>query len=327
MSKRDYVCKLMHIKEQVRAMVKDQILNSELAKPIYNTQSHLETDAKFKNMFTAYRRKKYSVKSRAAKHAFIPIFFLLFLLHEALFTDDSHYIAKSLFFLFLFTASMHFLKKVIGYNPMEAIGTRFFLDSETSKHLAKVRKYDAVQTFANHRGVLSPWRLIWSDKQLEEAMSDLDMHVMEHEVMLCALYAIKYEVFDCLAISAITMLKLVEAKIPLRLERFGRNKGDCYGHNFIVVNRAEKSDSNDIKTWNDDSYILCPWYNVCKSAADIKKDPKFFLEYPLFRVTNIEVIADIQGDKPPKAYKIYLNKLNDTLEQYSKGLQINAYNI
>lgn len=130
--------------------------------------------------------------------------------------------------------------------------------------------------------------------------------------MIRALFAVKNNSFDCVAISALLILELIRRKVPVLIEQVYKFGPFEDAHSSIMVNHT-RGNLCDIDSLNPDFFIIDPWYRVCLEVATIWKDRDFFCKYPLLDPRDKIVSTAIMGNNPPRGYTEYLSKLDSVL--------------
>ncbi|MBB70919.1 MAG: hypothetical protein CMF50_00800 [Legionellales bacterium] len=101
-------------------------------------------------------------------------------------------------------------------------------------------------------------------------------------------FCLRNNAFDCVHISHIVIMMLVRGAYIGRIERFVTdNETSALAgriHSYMVINRTDGS-YHDLASWNDDAWVIDPWYGVCQSIDDIRKTDgglvTFLQMYPL----------------------------------------------
>jgi hypothetical protein len=287
--------------EEIHALVAGKIPSS-LNTPIQNARN-LE-DAR--NIFFQLSQEEIRSKKKqtAAKYMF-PLSLICAAYLAYLYQDESpcrtdHMVRDFIFGLFVLLIAKKY-QLTFGSVPLQSVGAHLFLSSEEAKQLDLEEKFDKTQLQVRSPFLLG--RKFYGN-----------INYLEQDAITRALLGVKNGVFDCVAISALVMLKLIEEGISCPIERVAKMGNDAQDpHSFVVVNRTEGT-INNVHSWNLDAILIDPWYGVYKTAEEIQTDSNFFLTYPLLHPGDKRVMVCVAGNAPPAGYRYYLDKLNGLLD-------------
>lgn len=134
--------------------------------------------------------------------------------------------------------------------------------------------------------------------------------------------------FDCVSISGLVMLLFMKQQIPGYIERVKYNPEDetpkDSPHSYIVVNRTQGTVDN-FESWNNDAIIIDSWYGICKTVKEIRKDPDFFLKYPLLDPFHKDSEVRYEHLNIRRDCTEYLVQLEEALEQENSEEQRSRY--
>lgn len=296
------ICKEVY--EEVRSIAQGKIVNETLSFPIIGAISESDAKQKYRQKQAAHLARQSSPKVLAARNWITLLLACIFLV-ELLRKEQ-----RSLIWLLLLVVSIKaskFHHQTFNTLPLESIGTDYLLSKDVAKEVELNRKFDEYLAKTQPaKGSL----FFFTDKESETAKQDGQIPESEHDAITRALHGVKNGFFDCVSISALVILKLIEKKIPVKIERFHqRGRNTDMPHSFVVV---------------DDFFIIDPWHCIFTTREKIERDPHFFLKYPLMNITRqtgkvVEVKADSKG------YQDYLKLLENYLEsseQYRSRLKI-----
>ncbi len=289
---------------EISKLVQNKIVNAALGTPIHNA---LTSEEAMEEYLKRLRKNDYDLKKIAVKNWFPIMLAMCATLHYAT-NEKANYsgLAATLLICFMIISSY----KIFGQAPLEAFGKNFLKEKEAYQ-LDLEFKQQKVLLQRKRAGLLGYFSF-FSD--LNELFYESGLNPMEHESIVSALFAVKNGSFDCVAISAIAILKLAECGISNieRVYKIGSNIQDP--HSYVVVNRTQGA-INNIITWNDDSIIFDPWYGVFITAKALKENPQFFIQYPLLEPTK-KVFAKIPSQFYSSQYMTrMLHKFNGLVAQ------------
>lgn len=299
--------------------IKNNVVNKELAYPTENQEINNFEQAKqeYLRRFNEYFKKINGPRALAAKYWILPAVFFCLLLHEFFIKEEANLSAP---FIITFMLALFTLKYQTLFTDMpfqyRSVGS-FFLKPEELKLCEYSNKMNkTIKQTSNLMGPYSSLVCFFNkDKNLNKALRSFSVTHYEHQAILRGLIGIKNKVFDCISLSALLTLKLIEKEIPLSIERIIKNGNAFDGHSYIIVNRDAESELTNMDTWNDSCFIIDAWYELFISAKEIKQNKDFLLRYPLLNPYDKVAVMRIMGDNPPESYKDYLASLNNLLNQ------------
>ncbi len=245
--------------------------------------AHNAKDAEDKLFELVLEENSPTTKERIAKYSFLIFIFCVACLVLASRSESKYPTGAALGISILLALMTKQYQKNFASIPFQSVGARLFLDSQRAQHIALDTKIEQslhqvgrVGSFFHTSSGARRFHSFNRDITLENALNDSDIYDLEHSAMVLALFCVQNGAFDCVAISALVTLKLIEKKIPAPIERIakpGTNVWDA--HSFIIVNRSQ-GNPKDIATWNTDCIIIDPWYGICKKTGEIQADLTFF---------------------------------------------------
>jgi len=297
--------KCQDVHDEVVEITREHIINKKLAEKL-NARDSEQAFNQYTQRYDTWHKQFSSFEMLVAHYG--PFFLLImgaaFWAQNTIAEKESSYYPLAIFLVFIMFSYQQLFKTV----PFSSMG-RFFL-SQNKKKLAVLKE--------NY------------DKTIQQAKNAVCLY---HEpgfrgsgvddALLRGLFGIKNKAFDCIAIAAIVVLKLYKSKPLVRIEWVANKPGETItGHSYVIVNRrGTEKNLNDFSTWNDDCWIVCPWYEICKSVKTIKEEEKkgktnFFNQYLLLDPRDKEMLLTIPEKIPKhleKAIDKYQELLNDLL--------------
>ncbi len=217
--------------------------------------------------------------------------------------EDIHTLLRPIMLAVVLTALILFYETTIGPLPLQRTVNKCLLPKKEYEQQQKYIDFRLARSEAARKGPRSGWGLLINNPKLEKIFQERKIHVMIQESILIALSSIKYKSFDCVAITGIVLLKLIEQKVPYTLKWYYKPGNHFDGHNFIIA-----SDSDQ------DNFIIDPWHGVCTNAKQMDSDSDFLLSYPLLSTDDKEVLATIKPDDF-RHYQGYIDMLNEALSK------------
>jgi hypothetical protein len=166
---------------------------------------------------------------------------------------------------------------------------------------------------------VSPYHSLrfFNPNPLDKALTFNQMDYFEYNAIMRGLFGLQNSSFDCVSISALVMLALIEQQIPFTIMRIKPANPSVYSHHYVIVNLSPQSKLRDVTTWNDDTILVDPWYGICTSAKEIKGDRDFFNRYPLLLPGDKVISCSIQGNTNSPSYLFALNLFKQLREKHA----------
>ncbi len=215
-----------------------------------------------------------------------------------------------------------------GAMPFEYIGTKLLLNKSNSEFRDKERKHTMTCLQAKRMHPYSSL-LFFSSTPLSQS-NEIDF--LEYDAIMRGLFGLKNKSFDCVSISALVMLKLIEQQIPASIMRVrpddtGGNPS-IKSHHYVLVNFSSGCKLRDVTTWNDDAILIDPWYGICISAKEIKENKEnFFNLYPLLDPSDKVVSTRVQGDTHSAGYQFAIDRFKELREGYAERVEYSPSHI
>jgi hypothetical protein len=294
----------------IKELVQHQIVNEQLAQPIdVNTLP----DQTFENAKNALLKK---TKVLQDPRVYLARFWLALFtvvmteMHKEHDLEDSKTILQPIVLFASIVALICFYESKIGALPLQGSVNKLLLPKKEFEQQQKYINHEYARNEAARKSPLSGWGLIFNEKKLEKIFQERKIPVNIHESILIALSSIKYKSFDCVAITALVLLKLIERTVPCTLKWYYKPGNDVDGHNFIIAT------DND-----DNSFITDPWHGVCTDAGQMILDPNFLLSYPLLSTDDKEILVTIKPEDF-KYYQGYIDMMNEALPKQIRDLTV-----
>lgn len=120
------------------------------------------------------------------------------------------------------------------------------------------------------------------------------------EVLNRAISGVRNQVFDCIAISGMGILKLIQNEILVQIERCYRRGDVDNPHSFLKLTPII-----DGVHQPDDCIWFDPWYGILRKESEIRQQSDFFQQYPLLNDDDMqtEIISD--GKELEQVYEKY----------------------
>ena len=296
-----------HTFKLVSELIENKVVNKDLA--WLNKNDYLQG-------YHAWDKRINGLKPTAAKYWLLFLVLAALLAKELIQNDRPNYISvlmlDLLFGIFLKTHQRYF-----GTIPFQSVGTMLFLNKADERLCENDRQYEITHLQVKNASLLSPLRL-FSSNFLDKAFESGKLDFYEHDAILRCFFGLKNKSFDCVNISVLLFLSLIEIELPTSILRIKPATPNIYGHHYVLTNFSDKSNLRDIATWNDDALIVDPWYEVCVTAREINNDKDFFIRYPLLNPHDKIIAARVWGNKPSQVYKDAVVKMKQLRDQFEK---------
>lgn len=290
---------------EVKELVKGQIVNADTAAPIDLEKDNPQTIDEAKKIVC--KRGSWSSHPKMYIAEFW-LAFVLFAIEECYIyrqANDFTDLLRPLPHFFMLCILVIFYKITIGQLPLQTTVNKLILNKREyhKKHLHD--QYYNARAAADRKGPCNGWGLIFNSKELEEMYKIKQIPVLIHESIVLALSALKYKSFDCMGISALILLKLIEKNNNYTLKWYYKLGSDFDGHNFIVAEQ------------NNNGFVPDAWYDVCTDVLQIHAKNEFLLKYPLLSLEDKTLAVTI---KPQDYvyYEGYIRMLNKELTPMNK---------
>ncbi|HSW93410.1 MAG TPA: hypothetical protein VLJ15_03540 [Gammaproteobacteria bacterium] len=301
------VCKRVY-KEITTLITRSNIINRRLAQPITSNELQICGNGKeaYYQRVLALNSEKNSLSIKAVKMGSLLVFsllvgFSLLLVQDTEKRSSNSFIDFSLlgFILALFHKS-HFQNF-----PLELTGNQLFFSKKMNEDCRLEDRYN--QYMAQTRNSF-------------QCYHPTNNSVL-NESILRGIYGVKNNVHDCVSISAIVLMKLIQTGQYMKIEWLHQEGKNYDGHFYIVVNR-QKGKLHQLNTWNDDAWIIDGWYDFCISAKKIKEDENFFQHYPVLTPERKIVLVDIDETN----WQEWKDKLAKSCQRLEAVLKTGYYN-
>lgn len=293
----------------VRDLVKDQIANVEWASPIEPDTLSDKTIAGAKEFL--YQKNQDDINYKIYSARFFIILTALIMIEMGLNFDEENpsTILKPIAHSILLMALLFYYETKIGPIPLEGNLNKLILPKKEYEKRQRYINLEYMRNDAIRKSPLKGWSLIFAGEKLERMFEIRDINPMIHESIVFALSSLKHKSFTCVSVAAVTLLKLIEQKVPYTLNWYYKPGNSFDGHNFIIATDNEKN-----------SFIVDPWYGVCADSEQMSVDD-FKLQYPLLALADKAVLATITPNHF-KYYRGYIELLNEAMPQSKRDLRV-----
>lgn len=287
----------------IKTLVRNNIANEEMS---FVTKDNY--DEAFKQEVARYRNPKVHL----AKRWLSITAFVFLILNECLKQENANYYFVLQMGLLLVMFECTYEKRFIN-PPLESIGTQLLLDKKEA-HFIDCTSRNTI-SFKQAESLSFPG---FFQKTFLDSAFLKDMDYQEFNAMWRGLLSLKNNAFDCVSISVLVILSLIEKELPCIIQRARALPGNL-SHFYTMVNLSESSDFQQVSTWNDDAILLDPWYRISITAKALKADKDFFENYPLLDPKNKKLSKAIYANNPPPGYLLAMEKFQILREEYQSG--------
>lgn len=293
----------------VRDLVKDQIGNVEWATPIKLNTLPDKTIEGAKEFLYKKNQDSINYKTYSARFFIILATLIMIEMGSDLDEENPNRMLKPIGYSIFLMMLLFYYEVTIGPIPLEGNFNKLIL---TKKEYEKRQRYinlEYVQNDAIRKTPLKGWSLIFAGEKLNRMFEIQNINPLVHESIVFALSSLKYKSFTCVGVTAVTLLQLIEQKVPYTLKWYYKPGNSFDGHNFIMATDNKQN-----------SFIVDPWYGVCIDSNEMSIDD-FELQYPLLTLADKAVLATI---KPTDFhyYQGYIDLLNEAMPQNKRDLRV-----
>ncbi|MGA2655779.1 MAG: hypothetical protein ABSF18_07365 [Gammaproteobacteria bacterium] len=294
---------------EVKNLVSGRIINAKNAAPIDITTHQVTTLKQAKDVLLKRNQGLGDPRIYIAQFWLVLAFLIIKEINALNNTPNIEGFFRPIMFAFLLVVLVIFYEITIGQLPFQKTVDKLILPKrEYEQKQLEVAFWNA-RCEAEYKGPLSPWRFFNPDPRLEQIFNARKIPVMIHESILRALSALKHKSFDCVAVSSLVWLKLIEKKVPYTLKWYYKSGSDFDGHNFIVVVDHQ-----------NECFITDPWYDINTPFEQRLTDKNFPLRYPLLSTDDKSIMATITPAQFVH-YQTYIDMMNAELsKQHRAGI-------
>jgi hypothetical protein len=285
----------------VCSLTEGSIVNKELA--FADKDNYLQ-------QYNNWIKKMDAPRPFVAKAWFLFFVFASLILKEMI-RDEPNFV-RPIMLIIVLAPLLKLYQLTFGSMPFESIGINLFLNEADRKLCESEAKFNMTYLQAQRMSPLS----FFNSNPLTRTFQLGEFDCFEHEAILRCLFGLKNNSFDCVSISALVVLTLIEQKLPASILRVRSGNASIAGHHYVLVNLAKDCKLYAIQTWNDDAILIDPWYGVCVSAKEIKADNNFFKKYPLLTPYDKNISKPIEGDKPTPSYQFAVSIFKQLRDQF-----------
>lgn len=289
----------------VSDLVNDRVANNDIA---------LSKKASFNQNYEHFVNRLSGVKPSIARSWLMLCSFSILMIRETT-KEQSNYLTSILMSAFI-GYLLYQYRRLFGSMPFEYVGTRLLLEKKDSELCELAVKHEMTYIQAERMSPHHSWRL-FSSNPLDNALQSREINFFEHNAILRGLFSLKNKSFDCVSISALVMLMLIEQRIPASITRVMTYQPGITSHHYVVVNLSPACKLHDINTWNDDAIVIDPWYGACAPAKEIKGNKDFFDQYPLLDPRDKVISTRIQENRYSSGHLFAVNLFKQLREKYT----------